>query len=158
MSVFQGSTPPLMLWLFIASTNLSMSFLHLYSKKLLKILRLVTISGTILMMILLLSNYLNYEALLKSEGWNGKAAVFALGLVLAGFSGIGAKEAFCFKLYEGYAYAILLAITVFIHLFGFLSPNFGLIMAGVCTLLVISFTFRKMVLPFHYDIGDKSKY
>jgi uncharacterized integral membrane protein len=156
--IFTPEIAPFVFWLFIVAVNVSVSFLHLYSKRVLNIIRLMTYSGTMILLALLALNYLDYELIFKSSGWQGKAGVIGLGLVLAGFSGIGAKEAFCFKLYEGYAYGISLGILVIAHLLGLLNFYNGYIPLLFIAALVTIFTLRKLLLPLYYDIGDKSRY
>ena len=155
---FMNNYPVVVFWIFIASVNLSIIFLHLYSKKILRIIRIFSVAGSTILIFLALTGNLDYAALFESNGWRGKISVMGLGLVLAGFSGIGAKEAFCFKLYEGYIYGISLAILVIFHLLGILSPKYGFIFSSFICILVIIFTIRKLFLPLHYDIGDKSRY
>lgn len=155
---FSANYPVIVFWIFVISVSLSVSFLHLYSKKVLNIIRALTVAGGLILAFLALTGNLDYLALFESNGWRGKLGVVGLGFVLAGFSGIGAKEAFCFKLYEGYAYGIALAILVLLHLFGLLSPRFGFIFFALIAVVILIFTFRKLFLPLHYDIGDKSRY
>ncbi len=69
---------------------------------------------------------------------------------------IGAKEAYCFKLLEGYLIAIL--IPSYILLWHQMSKDlrvYGIIFSG---LLVFFLGLRKAVMPLSFDIGDKSKY
>jgi len=156
--VFSGSNPVMVFWAFVGSVSVSVSFLHLYSKKVLNIIRAFAVFGVLILFFLALTGNLDYRALFESHGWQGKIGVIGLGFVLAGFSGIGAKEAFCFRLYEGYAYGIALAILVLLHLSGFLSPGFGFVYTCLVAVLILVFTIRKLFLPVHYDIGDKSRY
>ena len=71
---------------------------------------------------------------------------------------VGAKEAFCFKLMEGY----LLAIAMPMYLLMLSSGAFGGESAGYGLSLIAAlhtfFTLRKVFQPLHYDIGDKSAY
>lgn len=155
---FIGRIPAIVFWVFVISVNMSVIFLHLYSKQILQAIRLATQAGSVILMILAVTGNLDYASLFQSSGWTGKVGVIGLGLVLAGFSGIGAKEAFCFKLYEGYAYGICLAILVLLQLFGALSAKNGFIFSLIPGILILVFTLRKLTLPLHYDIGDKSRY
>ncbi len=69
---------------------------------------------------------------------------------------IGAKEAYCFNLLEGYLLAIL--IPSYILLWPQMGRDlriYGLIFSG---LLVFFLSLRKAVMPLSFDIGDKSKY
>ncbi len=86
-------------------------------------------------------------------------AAALLFLPLAGCIGfVAAKEAFCFRLAEGY----LLAISMPLYLAAFSTGGMGktgiesgfLLIAALYAL----FTFRKIFMPLHCDIGDKSAY
>ena len=71
---------------------------------------------------------------------------------------VAAKEAFCFKLIEGYLIAIIMPFYLFLVSFNLLSPrsvSYGLVLIAV---LYIIFTFRKVFMPIAFDIGDKSAY
>jgi len=148
----------LIFWCFVGSVAVSVSFLHLYSQKILRGIRVFVIIGAALLIVRSIVYGLEINSIFTSAGFVGKLGVAGLGFVMAGFSGIGAKEAFCFKLLEGYLYAILMAILVLLQLFNITSTDFRISMLMVIALLVVFFTIRKMMLPLHYDIGDKSRY
>ena len=80
-------------------------------------------------------------------------------LPLSGCLGfVTAKEAFCFRLIEGYLLAVLMPLYLLLVAGGILtgrSVSFGLIL--IAALLVV-FTLRKVFQPLAYDIGDKSAY
>ena len=80
-------------------------------------------------------------------------------LPLAGCIGfVAAKEAFCFRLAEGY----LLAMAMPLYLVALSTGGLG--RAGIESGLMfiaafyVFFTFRKIFMPIHCDIGDKSSY
>jgi uncharacterized integral membrane protein len=80
-------------------------------------------------------------------------------LPLSGCLGfVTAKEAFCFRLFEGYLLALLMPLFLLLVAGGLLpgrSAAFGLILiAG----MLVLFTLRKVFQPLAYDIGDKSAY
>ncbi len=80
-------------------------------------------------------------------------------LPMAGCLGfITAKEAFCFRLTEGYLIAMLMPLLILAYATGQMSITmaaYGLIaLSG----LLVFFTFRKVFQPIHFDIGDKSAY
>lgn len=89
----------------------------------------------------------------------GKAYGPLLLLPLAGCLGfITAKEAFCFRLAEGYLLAMAMPLYLIILAFRMLTAKeafYGLILIAA---LFVLFTFRKVFMPLHYDIGDKSAY
>ncbi|MES0491795.1 MAG: DUF2301 domain-containing membrane protein [Leptospirales bacterium] len=157
-SIFSGGLPFAVFWLFIICVDVSVSFLHLYSKQVLRIIQGCAAMGTIILLTGFLFFGFSTSSIFYSEGIIGKVGLAGLGFVAAGFAGIGAKEAFCFKLNEGYAYGILSALLVIGHFFGIYSPQIALGFLAVITVLVVVFTIRKLFLPLHYDIGDKSKY
>lgn len=69
---------------------------------------------------------------------------------------IGAKEAYCFNLMEGYMIAFLLPSYVLLwSLAGDEIRIYGLI---ACSVLIIFLGLRKAVMPLSFDIGDKTKY
>ncbi|MEW5743902.1 MAG: DUF2301 domain-containing membrane protein [Nitrospirota bacterium] len=136
------------------AVGLSVFFIHLYVNKFhrtLKNLYYLSIAALALLFIL------------------GKGDIFGvlisraygplLLLPLAGCLGfITAKEAFCFRLTEGYLIALLLPLYLLVIALGTMtarSASYGLVF--IAALLVI-FSLRKVFMPLHYDIGDKSAY
>ena len=160
----KDTIPKLIFWIFFTSIGISIFTLHLYSKQVLKVIRSFYIISVIIFIVLAFTKYpgqLNVFITYLFNDWTG---TIGLGFLLAAFSGIGAKEAFCFKLYEGYLFGILNLILILIHLIGVVanvSKSLFLtevILFTIITLLVIIFTIRKLRLPLYYDIGDKSRY
>ena len=80
-------------------------------------------------------------------------------LPLAGCLGfVTAKEAFCFKLFEGYLLAMIMPLYLLLVASGSLTSrgaSYGLVL--IAAMLVV-FTLRKVFMPLAYDIGDKSAY
>jgi uncharacterized integral membrane protein len=80
-------------------------------------------------------------------------------LPLAGCLGfVTAKEAFCFKLFEGYLLAVIMPFYLLLVASGGLAgkgASYGLVL--IAAMLVV-FTLRKVFMPIAYDIGDKSAY
>ena len=80
-------------------------------------------------------------------------------LPLSGCLGfITAKEAFCFKLIEGYILALLMPLYLLLLSAGILTSNgasYGFVLIAI---MLVIFTLRKVFMPLHYDIGDKSAY
>jgi hypothetical protein len=92
-------------------------------------------------------------------GGINKPIVLLLLLPISGCIGfIGAKEAFCFKLIEGYVIALSLPLYIVIVSLGNLSKKDASLGLSVIAILYIIFTLRKVFQPLHYDIGDKSAY
>jgi len=80
-------------------------------------------------------------------------------LPLSGCLGfVTAKEAFCFKLFEGYLLAMIMPLYLLLISLGMLTglgASSGLVLIAF---LLVLFTLRKAFMPFAYDIGDKSAY
>jgi uncharacterized integral membrane protein len=80
-------------------------------------------------------------------------------LPLAGCLGfVTAKEAFCFKLFEGYLLAMIMPLYLLLVSAGSLAGRgifLGLVLIAV---MLVVFTLRKVTMPLAYDIGDKSAY
>ncbi|HUJ18506.1 MAG TPA: DUF2301 domain-containing membrane protein [Nitrospirota bacterium] len=80
-------------------------------------------------------------------------------LPLSGCLGfVTAKEAFCFKLVEGYILAMIMPIYLLLVSSSNLTgqgASYGLALIAV---LFVLFTLRKIFMPLAYDIGDKSAY
>lgn len=69
---------------------------------------------------------------------------------------IGAKEAYCFNLFEGYVLALLLPSYILLWSVGGIEIKiYGLI---ICSVLMLFLGLRKAVMPLSFDIGDKAKY
>ncbi len=152
-----GPNHTLVFWIFVSSVCFSISFLHLYSRQILNVIRSFAVIGFIILVARAIAGE-GLTEIIYSKGVSGKIGVAGWGFIMAAFAGIGAKEAYCFRLKEGYAYGILSAILVLTHLFGLLSQLTGYILILLIAILVVTFTVRKLRLPLHYDIGDKSKY
>lgn len=80
-------------------------------------------------------------------------------LPLSGCLGfVTAKEAFCFKLFEGYLLAIIMPIYLLLvsgNILAGRGASYGLMLIAV---MLSIFTLRKVFMPISYDIGDKSAY
>lgn len=80
-------------------------------------------------------------------------------LPLSGCLGfVAAKEAFCFRLFEGYLLAMIMPLYLLLVSGGILTAqgaSTGLIL--IAAMLAI-FTLRKVFMPIAWDIGDKSAY
>ncbi|MDP2168042.1 MAG: DUF2301 domain-containing membrane protein [Thermodesulfovibrionales bacterium] len=136
------------------SVGASVFSIHLYVgsfKKTLK--RLYYFSTAAVLVLFVVGGGNAFEALTT------KPQSFLLLIPLSGCLGfIAAKEAFCFKLLEGYILALFMPLYTIALSTGAVplkSASYGLI--AIAALLVI-FTLRKVSMPLHYDIGDKSAY
>ncbi|MEK6745299.1 MAG: DUF2301 domain-containing membrane protein [Nitrospirota bacterium] len=136
------------------AVGLSVFFIHLYIRKFHVYLKnLFYISLGCLAVLFFIGNG-------SLSGGLGQAPSSALLLLpLSGCLGfVTAKEAFCFKLFEGYLLAMIMPFYLLLVASGSLTvrgASYGL--ALIAALLVV-FTLRKVFMPIAYDIGDKSAY
>jgi len=136
------------------SVGMSVFFIHLYIgvfKRYLKNLYFISLGCLVVLLFI---------------GKGSPSAVFAHGaygplllLPIAGCLGfVTAKEAFCFKLFEGYLLAMLMPLYLLMVSGSFLSrggATSGLVLIAA---MLVFFTVRKVSMPLAYDIGDKSAY
>lgn len=152
-SVCSAKFNVLLLSLYV-SVGLSVFFIHLYISKFHRGLKKLYYAA------------LACLALLFYLGGGDLSGAFAsrhyLALLLLPLSGclgfITAKEAFCFKLMEGYILALVMPAYLVLLASGQMTAQgaaFGLVFIAA---LLALFTFRKVSMPLHYDIGDKSAY
>ncbi len=143
-----------LLILLYAAVGMSVFFIHLYVGKFHRALKMLYYISVISLIILFAVGRGDVSGVLISKPYGP-----LLLLPLAGCLGfITAKEAFCFRLIEGY----LLALTMPLYLVVLAGrgltargASYGLIL--IAAMLVV-FTLRKVFMPLHYDIGDKSAY
>lgn len=80
-------------------------------------------------------------------------------LPLAGCAGfVTAKEAFCFRLVEGYLLMMGMPLYLIVFSTGGLGKTDAVSGIILIAALYVLFTFRKIFMPMHSDIGDKSAY
>jgi uncharacterized integral membrane protein len=136
-----------------AGISLGVWFLHLYAAKIRRGLRWVwgaAVAGLVIAIVIGGNPVAFYF-----DHWYG---VIAGGLWVACYAMLCVKEGFCFRLYEGYAFAAVAPVVILAHLLGLGSVTARLagwtLLAGLAAL----FTVRKLPQPLYYDIGDKAKY
>lgn len=137
-----------------ASVGLSVFFIHLYVSKFhrgLKRLYYVSLSALILLFIF---GKGDASAVLLQKSY-GPLLLLPLSLCL-GF--VAAKEAFCFRLIEGYLLAMIMPFYLVLIPAGVLSTAGIAYGAALIAAMLLFFTGRKVFMPIHYDIGDKSAY
>ncbi|MGE5809513.1 MAG: DUF2301 domain-containing membrane protein, partial [Nitrospirota bacterium] len=66
-----------------------------------------------------------------------------------------AKEAFCFRLFEGYLLAMIMPVYLLLVSLTGQGASSGLTVIAV---MLVIFTLRKVFMPAAYDIGDKTAY
>ncbi|HET6364823.1 MAG TPA: DUF2301 domain-containing membrane protein [Nitrospirota bacterium] len=137
-----------------ASVGISVFFIHLYVGKFKSFLKnLYYVSLACLIVLLSIGKGSLSGALVQ-----GPISLLLL-LPISGCLGfVTAKEAFCFKLVEGYLLAMIMPIYLLLVSGSILTGQgaaYGLVL--IAFMLVI-FTLRKVFMPIAYDIGDKSAY
>lgn len=149
---YQGKTAAGLLLALYISVGLSVFFIHLYVSKFHRALkRLYYVSIAALAVLFIIGKGDASEVLVNRP--YGPLLLVPLSGCL-GF--VTAKEAFCFRLTEGYILAV--AMPLYLLLAGGMTlrgASFGLLLIA---LLMLLFTLRKVFMPIHNDIGDKSAY
>jgi uncharacterized integral membrane protein len=136
------------------SVGLSVFFIHLYISKFHRFLKKLYYLSLVCLGILL---YLGKGSLAVALA--GAPYSQLLLLPLSGCLGfITAKEAFCFRLFEGYLLALIMPI--YLLLLALNAPGQAGATAGLALIaaMLLIFTARKVFMPIAYDIGDKSAY
>ena len=149
-----GMSPDYLAYGLYASVGISVFFIHLYIGKFKTFLKnLYYVSLTCLAVLIVMA-----KGPLSGAFENYPYSLLLL-LPLSGCLGfVTAKEAFCFKLFEGYLLAMIMPFYLLLVASGGLSgrgASYGLVL--IAAMLVI-FTLRKVFMPMAYDIGDKSAY
>jgi uncharacterized integral membrane protein len=154
-----GSAPgdlvtDLLVYDLFASVGMSVFFIHLYIRKFKGYLKnLYFISLACLAVLLYIGKGTPSYALIHAPS----SSLFLLPLSMClGF--VTAKEAFCFKLFEGYLLAMIMPIYLLLIATSALDSRgafYGLVLIAA---VLIFFTLRKVFMPIAYDIGDKSAY
>jgi len=136
------------------SAGLSVFFIHLYIGKFKRALIKIYLVSLICLVILFVVGKGDTLSLIASKPY-GALLLIPLSLCL-GF--VTAKEAFCFRLIEGYLLAMIMPLYLLFFAVRAINPegvSYGLLFIAA---MLILFTFRKVFMPIHYDIGDKSVY
>lgn len=136
------------------SVGLSVFFIHLYISKFKKNLIKIYVLSIALLAVLFIAGRGDAFSVVAHENY-GPLLLIPLSLCL-GF--ITAKEAFCFKLAEGYLLALIMPLYLLlfsVRMISFEGATYGLLLIAF---VLLFFTFRKVFMPIHFDIGDKSAY
>ena len=153
--IISGLSLNIMLLVLYFSVGLSVFFIHLYIGQFYRTLKKVYYLAVVCLAVLFFIGHGNPTIPLFRVPPYGALLLFPLSLCL-GF--VTAKEAFCFRLIEGYILAVLMPAYTFFYSVGALDRKtaaYGFILiAG----MLAFFMFRKIFMPMHYDIGDKSAY
>jgi len=137
------------------SVGLSVFFIHLYIGKFHRILKKIYYLAVVCLAIMFLLGKGSPASTLFSITPAGALFLIPLALCL-GF--ITAKEAFCFKLLEGYLLGMIMPAYLFIYGMGLLDQKSAAFGLAFIAAMLIFFMFRKVFMPLHCDIGDKSAY
>ncbi len=150
---FTFLTNVLLIKLYFA-VGLSVFFIHLYVGKFHRALKKLYYIAVVSLILLFVIGRGDVLGVLISKPYGP-----LLLLPLAGCLGfITAKEAVCFRLFEGYLLALIMPLYLVVLAARGLTAkgvSYGLIL--IAALLVV-FTLRKVFMPLNYDIGDKSAY
>ena len=137
-----------------ASVGISVFFIHLYVGKFKSFLKNLYYVSLVCLVVFLSIGKGSVSGALS----NGPTSLLLL-LPLSGCLGfVTAKEAFCFKLVEGYLLAMIMPVYLLLVSSGILAGQgaaYGLTLIAV---MLVIFTLRKVFMPIAYDIGDKSAY
>jgi len=137
-----------------ASVGMSVFFIHLYIGKIKGYLRNLYFISLGCLVALLFIGKGSLTGMLMHQPYS-----MLLLLPLSGCLGlVTAKEAFCFKLIEGYLLALIMPVYLVLVSGNMLTgqgASYGLVLIAV---MLIIFTIRKAFMPIAYDIGDKSAY
>lgn len=137
-----------------ASVGMSVFFIHLYVRAFKGYLKNLYFIGLACLAALLFIG----KGSLSAAFLQGPFGPLLL-LPLSGCLGfVAAKEAFCFRLFEGYILAMLMPAGLVFAASGIISGRDaagGLVLTAA---LLVLFTLRKVFMPIAFDIGDKSAY
>jgi uncharacterized integral membrane protein len=145
----------IMLLTFHFSIGLSVFFIHLYVGKFHRLLKnMYYVAAACLVVLFLLGRGDPLAPLFAARPY-GALLLIPISLCL-GF--VTAKEAFCFQLFEGYILAVIMPAYLFFYAVGAMNARTGVV--GLCLIAAVLFLFmcRKIFMPIHFDIGDKSAY
>ena len=137
------------------SVGLSVFFIHLYIGRFHRILKKIYYGAAACLIALFVIGHGNPAAPLLAKPSHSALLLIPL-LLCLGF--ITAKEAFCFRLVEGYILAIIMPAYAFFYAVGLSTRRGNVTALAVVGVLLAFFTVRKVFQPLHYDIGDKSAY
>lgn len=136
------------------SAGMSVLTMHLYVKRFRRLIKGLYIIAVLALFFVLVQSSGRTGSVVFESQYGG---LFLLPIsICIGF--IGAKEAFCFRLNEGFLLAVLLPLFVLFLSSRALSPRGTGLMLLLISGVMVLFAVRKVPMPLHYDIGDKSAY
>ncbi|MBI5641088.1 MAG: hypothetical protein HZA17_11745 [Nitrospirae bacterium] len=137
------------------SVGLSVFFIHLYVGKFYRTLKKIYFIAVVCLGILFFIGHGNPVMPFFRTPSYSALLLLPLSLCL-GF--VTAKEAFCFKLFEGYLLAVIMPMYLFFYAVGVATQRGIVTGLAIVASLLVFFTVRKVFMPLHCDIGDKSAY
>ena len=149
-----SSTGDILAYVLYASVGVSVFFIHLYIGKIKRFLKNLFFISLGCLAVLLYLGKGSVSAALVHTPYSP-----LLLLPISGCLGlVTAKEAFCFKLFEGYLLAMIMPLYLLLvasHSLSGRGVAYGLVLIAV---ILVIFMLRKVFMPIAYDIGDKSAY
>ena len=153
-SPYASSLSDILAYGLYVSIGMSVFFIHLYVGRFKTFLKNLYFISLACFVALLYIGKGSLSSALVQQPYN-----FLLLLPLSGCLGfVTAKEAFCFKLIEGYLLAVIMPLYLLLvssNILSGRSASNGMVLIAV---LLVIFTLRKAFMPIAYDIGDKSAY
>lgn len=137
-----------------ASVGMTVFFIHLYVGKFKSYLKNLYYLSLGCLVVLLFIGKGSLSGALAHEPHSALLLLPVSGCL--GF--VAAKEAFCFRLFEGYLLAMIMPVYLLLVSGNTLAgrgASYGLVLIAV---MLVIFTLRKVSMPIAYDIGDKSAY
>ncbi len=144
----------IILILLYVSVGASVFFIHLYISKFHRFLKKLYYISVISLIILFVIGKGDVYWVLVNKAYSPLFLIPLSGCL--GF--ITAKEAFCFKLMEGYLLALIMPLYLLLLSTGAMTIKSVSYWIFFIAAMLILFTVRKVFMPIHYDIGDKSAY
>lgn len=153
--IYSGLAANIILLSLYFSVGLSVFFIHLYVGKFHRLLKKIYYGACLCFIWLLILGKGSPAAVLFLTPPYGSLLLIPL-LLCLGF--VTAKEAFCFRLLEGYLLGMLMPAYLFVYGSGMLDHTIAAYGLAFIAAVLVFFTFRKIIQPLHFDIGDKSAY
>ena len=153
--IVSGISINMLLLVLYFSVGLSVFFIHLYIGKFYRMLKNIYYIAVLCLAVLYFIGHGNPVMPIFRVPPYGALLLIPLSLCL-GF--VTAKEAFCFRLTEGYILAIAMPAYTFFYSVGALDRKTSAYVFIMIAAMLVFFMLRKIFMPIHYDIGDKSAY
>jgi uncharacterized integral membrane protein len=153
--IISGFSINILLLVLYFSVGLSVFFIHLYIGQFYRTLKKVYYLAVVCLAVLFFIGHGNPTVPLFRVPPYSALLLLPITLCL-GF--VTAKEAFCFRLIEGYILAVLMPAFIFFYSVGALGGKSAAYSFILIAVMLVFFMFRKVFMPMHYDIGDKSAY